>query len=513
MASLTTRQRDLLHFLLTTETAVSTAEMGRQLGLSARQVSYNLKTVKSWLARHNAVLEITPGVGVQVTSVESTKQDLLDKLLSHATYQLVLSAEERQQLLALQLLMADEPLILYQLQRRVQVSRSTILKDLDLIEAWLTGFGVRLDRRPNYGSSLVGLELAKRQALVAILWGDIPFGDPMMVMTHRKGLVFSLAHDATQLPIVAEINRLVQAWDTDRALEEVAFAETQLGWRFTDDAVIHLALVFSVQIQRIKNGSPIESDADRLAWLQAQSVWPVSVNICTRLGVPATSSFHQQEAAAIAMHLLASVRNDKWPSNPEIDDGFVELIKALMKEVASARNIADLQYDSALRNGLAAHIIPACMRQRFGLWSPPLKHSKDLSDKYAFELTIAQKLASKVTDLTGIVLPQHEIHNLVFLLRAAFIRKRATHNQRVIVVCPSGMATTQLLMARLKARFPSLGPLEPLSLRVLTPEEIESAQLIITTVPLFLTNEQVKVIQVHPLLLPEDINAIMDWLA
>ncbi len=512
MASLTTRQRDLLSFLLTTEKAVSTAEMGRQLGLSARQVSYNLKTIKSWLTRHEAVLQITPGVGVQVISEESKKQELLDQLLSNSAYQLVLNAEQRQQLLALQLLMIDEPLILYQLQRRVQVSRTTILKDLDLIEAWITRFGLRLDRRPNYGSSLIGKELAKRQALVAILWGDIPFGDPMIAMTHRKGLVFSLANDVSQLPIVAEANRLIRAWDTERALEEVAFAETQLGWRFTDDAVIHLALVFSVQIQRIQSECIVECDADRLTWLQSQSVWPVSVNICTRLGVPATSPFHQHEAAAIAMHLLASVRNDKWPSNPKINDGFVQLIEALMEEVANAHQIADLQYDSALRNGLAAHIIPACMRQRFDLWSPPLKHSKDLSDKYASELALAQTLASKVTNLTGTVLPQNEIHNLVLLLRAAFIRKRPTLHKRVIVVCPSGMATSQLLMARLKARFPRLGPLEPLSLRVLSPEEIESAQLIITTVPLFLANEQIKVIQVHPLLLPEDINAIMEWL-
>jgi mannitol operon transcriptional antiterminator len=514
MTSLTTRQRDLLQFLLTTETAIGTADMGRQLGLSARQVSYNLKTIKFWLARRNAMLKVVPGVGVEVACPQDEKQALLEQLLSESAYQLVLSAAQRQQLLALHLLTASEPLILYQLQRSVQVSRSTILKDLALIEKWLERFGVRLDRRPNYGCSLVSSELAQRQALVSMLWGDIPFGDPMMAMTYTTGLSFSLANETTQLPIVAQVNEVVKSWDTQSALGEVAFAESQLGWRLTDNAVIHLALAFAILLQRTQSGWPVECDRNELVWLQAQSVWPVSVNICRRLGLPAESAQLQHEAAAIAMHLLASVRNDKWPSNSLIENGFVELIENLMEEVANAYAIPDLRYDSALRNGLAGHIIPACMRQRFGLWSPPLKHAEGLSEKYAVELAIAHQLASQVTTLTGAVLPQNEINNLVLLLRAAFIRKRPTSQGRVIVICPSGMATTQLLVARLKARFPRLGPLETLSLRVLNAEKIESAQLIITTVPLYpIDTQEVKVIQVHPLLLPEDIDAIMEWLA
>jgi mannitol operon transcriptional antiterminator len=83
-----------------------------------------------------------------------------------------------------------------------------------------------------------------------------------------------------------------------------------------------------------------------------------------------------------------------------------------------------------------------------------------------------------------------------------------------MVICPSGMATAQLLVARLHARFPNLSNLEVISLRDLTPALISSADLILTTVPLprqYANNP--KVIQVHPLLIPEDIETITQFLS
>ena len=75
------------------------------------------------------------------------------------------------------------------------------------------------------------------------------------------------------------------------------------------------------------------------------------------------------------------------------------------------------------------------------------------------------------------------------------------------------MATAQLLVARLEARFPRLGPLKVVSMRELNTERMAQADLIITTVPLAEEiSEQIDVIQVHPLLLPEDVEAITEYL-
>jgi mannitol operon transcriptional antiterminator len=98
-------------------------------------------------------------------------------------------------------------------------------------------------------------------------------------------------------------------------------------------------------------------------------------------------------------------------------------------------------------------------------------------------------------------------------LRAEFVRARPARARRVLVVCPSGIATTQLLIARLKVRFPRLGTLEVLPMRELTATRIEDADLIISTVPLTLpANLPIDVIQVHPMLRPEDVVALTQWM-
>jgi mannitol operon transcriptional antiterminator len=197
-----------------------------------------------------------------------------------------------------------------------------------------------------------------------------------------------------------------------------------------------------------------------------------------------------------------------------MDQPFGALLNSLVRGIAQAYRVPAMQADAALREGLAAHLIPAFMRQRFNLWAPPIGYMRNLPERYGFETTIATKLAEEISTETGILLPDDEVHNLVLLLRAAFIRERPNRLNRVIVVCPSGMATAQLLVARLKARFPRLGKLDVLSLRELDAQQMQSAQLIITTVPLPKDySNQSSVIQVHPLLSAEDIAVITQWLA
>jgi mannitol operon transcriptional antiterminator len=166
-----------------------------------------------------------------------------------------------------------------------------------------------------------------------------------------------------------------------------------------------------------------------------------------------------------------------------------------------------------LRDGLVNHVIPACLRQRFHLWYPTQLNSANLPEQYEFEYRVAADLARIVRDQSQLDLPENEINNLAMLLRAAAIRNRRLPTRRVTVICPSGMATAQLLVARLEARFPRLGSFNVVSLRELNPATVANSDLILTTVPLpqHLT-QGVVVIQVHPLLMPQDVDAITQFL-
>lgn len=514
MTALTTRQRDLLHLLLTTPTPQGAGELAKQMQLTTRQVNYGLKGLDRWLAQRGVTLKVTPGVGVEIECSPDQTVSLQEELDAETTFQLVLSADQRQQLIAFLLLVTDEPFITYQFQQLTQMSRTTVLKDLDSVAEWLVSHNLLLERRPNYGIWVEGNEQQRRQAMMALLWGEIPFSDTLFSITHTEGLRFALGEDVDLLPIVKQVSDQLSQWNMQRTLSHVAYAESQLGGRFTDDAVLLLALAFAIQTQRVQARQTVNIKTKQLKQLQTWSTWTVAVEISHRLGWRQVQAWPDAEVALLAMYLLAAPRNERWPGDLDIDGGFIGLVDTLLAQIAAAYGFPVLQQDRTLRDGLLIHIIPACLRQRFQLWMPSSLFRTDLPERYVFEQQLAQKLARIVEERTAVSLPSFEINTLAMLLRAAYIRERPTNVRDIIVVCPSGMATAQLLVARLKTRFPGLGDLTVLSLRELNPAKTAVADLVITTVPLSPTiRETADVIQVHPLLLPEDIETITQWLA
>lgn len=512
MVSLTTRQRNLLRYLLNTSSAVVIADIGHDIGLTSRQVSYNLKPVKRWLAQHSVTLKALPGVGVELNSSPSQRIELLSKLEAQSSFRVILTAPQRRQLIAVSLLIDDSPANLSQLQHDIEASRTTILNDLELVAVWLKQFGLALIRRQNYGIAIDGAELFQRQALTALLWGDNTLGKPLITISHNRGLVFSLANADGVNSSIRQVMQMLDQWDIKTALEWVAYAEAELGGRFADDTVLYLSLGFAVQVQRVQAGQRVQCSMEDILWLQEQPIWHAANKLALRMWPSRQPESLRHEVAAIAMHVLAGTRSDTWPTDQDVKTPFDGFIATFMQEASRAFKVPDLDQDTSLRDGLIAQIIPACLRHRFGLWSPPSLPDNMLPERYETTQSIVRALAEETELQVGIAIPENEINNLTLLLSAALIRERPSREVNVIVICPSGMATAQLLVARLKARFSHLKILDVLSVRELTPERIFSAQLIISTISLDAYNLGVQVIQVHPLLLPEDIDAITRWL-
>ena len=515
MITFTTRQREILKILLDANRPIGSVELARMLHITPRQVNYSMKGVRVWLQQHGQDLRVLSGAGFAVELTPAQTQSLFQKINIHSDVQIVLSVSQRQQLLALFLLIQTEPVILAQLEQNTRVSRMTLLKDLDEIEAWLDAQEIRLIRKPHFGILVNGLEHNCQQALAELLWGEAPFSvDPVTTITHSEGLDFNLQADANLLPLVDTINEYLSNLHIRRTIGLVAKAEEQLGGRFTDDAVLHLALIFAIRASRVKNGNHLVVNDPLLSSLKETKMWPVATYVANRLARETNSIWKDADIAGIAMEMMSAPRNDEFPGELERESDFAALAERLMEHISQSFGISKIKHDRTLLNGLLNNIVPACFRQRYNLWFPVALNNAGLPETYEKENSLAREISILVHEFTGVSLPQGEVNNLVVLLRAAFIRNRAYRFDRVIVICPSGMATAQLLVARLHARFPNLSNLEVVSLRDLTPTLISSADLILTTVPLprqYTNND--KVIQVHPLLMPKDIETITQFLS
>ena len=514
LPALTNRQRDILKILLEAKKPISSVELAGLLHLTPHQVIYSMPAVREWLKQHDEDLYIHSGIGFSTTVTHKQALALQQEINVHSSTQLVLSISQRQQLLALFLLTRPGPFILSQLERVLQVSRMTVSKDLNEVEIWFSEEHITLTRKPHFGIQAACTESARRQAIAKVIWGETPFSrDPITEVTHVDGLVFDLRGYVHLLPILEYINTFLTQIHMRRTVGLVTKAEEQLGGRFTDDAVLNLALIFAIMANRVQGGHHVEVDKQLVNELESMPVWPVASFMAQRLGHASNSIWKNEDIAGIAMELLAAQRNEILSGEMVQNQGFDLDIKRIMYFISEAFKISKLKHDQTLQNGLLNNIIPACFRQRFGLWFPDLLTKVELPERPERELGVAQGVMDIVRENTGVALSENDLNILAMLLRAAYIRNRS-YLEHVIVVCPSGMATAQLLVARLGVRFPYLSSLEVVSLRDLTSAMVLSADLILTTVPLprqYASSP--KIIMVHPLLMPEDIEAITKFLS
>jgi len=213
------------------------------------------------------------------------------------------------------------------------------------------------------------------------------------------------------------------------------------------------------------------------------------------------------------MNILSSPRVDSWPRVVEQEKLYRELSSELINEVSKTYEIEALLNDLNLREGLINHLVPVCNQQKFNLWFPEIQAGLSSESKYKNEFNLARIMIDIIQDHTGLEFPANEVNMIAALLRATYIRLRPYHFKKVLVICPSGMVTAQLLTARLTTRFPRLGKLTVISYRELDPDMVAQADLIITLMPL--SEDLVKdkpVINVSAQLLPEDVEAITNFL-
>src|SRR5258706_5299879 len=439
MITFTTRQREILKIILDVNRPIGSVELAKRLRITPRQVNYSMKGVKVWLKQHDQDLSVLPGVGFTVNLRDDQIHALFQKINIHSGVQIILSVSQRQQLLALFLLTRTEPFILTQLEQISQVSRMTILKDLDEIEKWLQEQKISLIRKPHFGIQANGAEHDCQQGLAKLLWGETPFSsDPVTEITHSEGLKFNLQSDSQLLPLVKYIGNYFSSLHLQRTIGLVAKAEEQLGGRFTDDAVLHLALVFAIMSHRVQGSNHLEVDEKVLTSLQSAKMWSVASYVARKLSREVNSIWKPTDVAGIAMEMMAAPRNEVLPGELERESDLSAISERLMEHISQTFGISKIKYDRTLQNGLLNNIVPACFRQRFNLWFPVALNNAGLPEKYEQEHIVAEEISHLVYEYTDVNLPQSEINNLVYFLRPAFIRNRSCRFDRVIFICPSG---------------------------------------------------------------------------
>lgn len=151
--------------------ATTVAWISRRLGVSERTIRYDLAALSPWLEERGIALRRIPRKGIQIDAGSiaaalelcASQRDGGSAAIAH------LDAGERERAIILGVLTEEKVQTIEELTVELEVSRTTVLRDLEGVQEWFARHGVQLERHRKRRWSLPVDEYRRRILLVEYL--------------------------------------------------------------------------------------------------------------------------------------------------------------------------------------------------------------------------------------------------------------------------------------------------------------------------------------------------------
>lgn len=498
------RLKSIIKILLERKEPVTTNEIARLLHVSNKTVRNDLLSLQDMVEREGLRLNKKPGVGTEIEGPEENKLQLLQSIKENLNYIEPYSPEGRHNYILKRLFMRGGSVTSQELADELYVCVATIHKDLEQIEDWLQKFNLQMMKKRNYGVEIVGKEADYRKAISSLI-SQTKEVEELQELLHAEYKGRIDYHSMVQLKSLLNIDY--------RKLEELLNQlENKLKFRFSQEAYITLIIHIAITMKRIQEEKDIILSKEIL-----ESIKNTEEFICGKeMGRQMEESFGviipESEIGYITLHILGSKMHERdlgaltfsFEQVGELETA-VEIAKSITK-VAGDALAMDLSKDQRLLNGLILHLRPTLNRLKYGLTlrNPILEDIKINYPDIFGVAWICSKVFEKYLDVK---IPESEIGYIALHLGAAVERNRKLI--KTLVVCHSGIGTSQLLSARLQRCFKEIEIMGIASSTALNQEILENAELVISTVPLQIDQP---ILMISPLLVQNDIQKIDNFI-
>lgn len=502
--------------LLTKPAPVSTQELASSLGITARMVRYSLESIEQWLAMQDIAVVKRPGFGIVIDAPPQIQKNLLRKVQQTENVSVSFSRSERLQILLLYLLTKTEPITAKELQQKLDVSRTTILKDLDRADQWLSNFALILDRCQNVGCEIRGEESQHRRAFVSTVLESIEEAQLLDILYDPN--IPSVLSQMKQIGYIRALIRFLADLDLTDYNRLITDLCDQFGLKLLDRSYAGLVLDVAFQVSRFRKGKIVES-AFADVWKQTDSKYTDMVRALAA-GIKASRALtlidpelgylgRSLENASERRHEMTT--EEKWNLDSQERQKLLEEISAdILKKVEDFISAISLYLHPALRvdmeliRSLANHL-HHIIHQKRPAGEIPNPLYKSVIKQYGYVTQLVSKHAYIFNTLLPQDLTDGEISYITMYVAAAMERLFIPSNRkRAIIVGDHLRATSSLLTSRLHNEFPNLEITGYLSYMDYHKDPFGCEHnLVIATSPI--NARSAPVVVVNPLLLPEDI--------
>lgn len=181
---LSKREIKILLMLLDLEESVTTKELADTFQVSVRSIKYDLDNVREWFKEQKVELHTRRNKGIWLDIPDSERLTLKNEIIEVERFETYPDQELRINQLIFRLLLAPTHLTSQQLSEEIQVSRNTIISDLDRVEELVLSYGLVLNRQSRQGFSIVGDESKIRLLMEYITQKEITEYDIYQIMSY-----------------------------------------------------------------------------------------------------------------------------------------------------------------------------------------------------------------------------------------------------------------------------------------------------------------------------------------
>ncbi|PHK49941.1 BglG family transcription antiterminator [Staphylococcus edaphicus] len=473
---LSKRQYYILTFILERETFVPIHYLATQFNVSERTIQYDLEYIEDMANKLGLNIQRNKNEGIKISSTLKYSKELAPKYTSNAIHY---SKEERNLYIILKLFEANTPTSSQELATMVAVTRRTIVEDLKGVQRWLEQHELQLEYMKNKGFIIQGTENAYRKAYAE------------MVREYFKMYTHEMGHDLF----------------SNKELEQIRLSVTTVlrnsNYQLVQSAIDGLIYHILISIHRVNEDFVFEIPDKEYKKLKETEQFQIALQIQKRLEEQFQIYFPKSEAAFITLHLLGAKTSEINQLNHQMDELEV-LTEQLIERMSGALGL-DLMSDIKLLNGLIVHLRPAIHRLKFDMTHKnPLKH--EIIKQYPQLIDEIRKHIWGIEENYNISFNDDELTYIILHFASAIERISTikTNKIKVVLLCGSGVGTSQLLRSKISHIYPELEIVDAYSIYEVdeTLLKHEGVDYIISTVPFKQT--VVPVVQVSPFINESD---------
>ena len=488
---------DLLKYLIQLEEPETIMTISRATNQSRRKIYYHLEKINDALADVGEVISSRPRVGIVLTAHQ---KELCQALLEGVDfYSYVMSMTERMQLTVLYICIAKERVTIEKLMELTEVSRNTVLNDLNEIRNQLASeqYQVNLASTKAQGYFLKCHPLNKIQYVHSLLYHIFVEENHSFVMILTEKIKKFIRED---LLLSDELQDFLN--------QRVQDVEQDLGKKINRHEIKFMLQVLPYLLLSCRNMALNEEEQEDLkrefTLIRKRIEYQAAKHLNNNLGAIFGLKLNDIEISLLTV-LLLSYRKDRDIHATSQD--FVQLKEAIDEfiwrfEVSSHFEIENKE--DLLRN-LLTHCKALLFRKTYGILSKnPL--TRQIKEKYADLFAVTKSCSVILEEAWLISLTDDEVAYLA-LHMGGFLKHNRAEKQdakRIYLVCDEGVAVQKLLLKQCLYHLPN----ENLS-AVFTTEQFKSVEDILDVDLLITTNDGLETtlptIQVQPILDYEDV--------